>query len=144
MQLRQFVAILGAVTLLVGVFLPVLFLEAGIVNVSLSLFDVAGLPRVMGWLLVGFGAAVIVLAFLGKVRLLVPLGFGALLATVIAFINLQVQIADARRPFTDEIIAFRLGVGWALLLAGALLIIGAGLRRESLWNVSWSPAPASG
>jgi hypothetical protein len=95
MRMRQFMAVLGAVTLLVGVSLPVLVVEAGFVRLSLTLFDMDGMLRVIAYLLLLFGIAIIITAFLGKDRFFLPLGFGALLGAVLGFFNLQAQLANA-------------------------------------------------
>jgi hypothetical protein len=147
----RILGIVGAVLVLLGIFLPLVTVSIGQAGMSqsVSFFDSIKGGSWEGWVLLLLGIASIILAVLRKYRFLILTGVLTLGIVVLNYINMRSSLAKAMGQADAEMLK-RMGVdvstnwlGWLALIIGALILIAAGAlgRNAPAPGANWGAAP---
>lgn len=132
---KKMIALLGAVLLIVGSFLPIANLPIlGSINLTMPGGSVGD-----GVFVIALAVIAAVLALMGKVRHVIWPGLCALAFVIWKYLQVKSALDTALAPYGDQLndTVQMNWLGWGVLLVGALVVIVAGIT-------SWKSAPPAG
>ena len=154
---NKVLGISGASLLIAGIFMPIISV-LGLLTFSLFTFIQGGFPtgpsaamagdfagtitlfRILGIVILLLGLGALLLALKNQLKPLIGIGIAVLAALVFIFIKLQALLSTA----PAEARAF-IGIGWGFfaMVAAAILLIVAGVRKEKnpLSSTDWGSNP---